>query len=105
MFALLGWECGLVINEIILQNKEDYSDGKALVADLARIGINSPRGKMNLDTDTGYFRGPVSRCSRDKISGSISVEFIEKTAADWADFTKIPNDGLSSGWTNTYPCY
>ena len=105
VFSLLGWETGLIVQQIFLHSNENYSDGAEIAGKLAEEKIKSPRGVMKLDPETNYFIAPVCKCSIPQNSDKLSIEFIETTENDWAGFVEIPTEGISSGWANTYLCY
>jgi hypothetical protein len=105
VFSLLGWETGLILQEVFLKSNDNYSDGTALVEKLTEGKINSPRGEMKLDPETNYFIAPVCKCSIKQNSGTPGVEWIEIPEKEWNDFVEVPTQGVSSGWTNTYLCY
>lgn len=105
VFSLLGWETGLILQEVFLHGEGNYMDGVKLAGRLAKGKINSPRGEMTLDTETNYFITPVFKCYIKQNSGKAEVECIETPEKEWADFVAEPLEGPSSGWTNTYLCY
>jgi hypothetical protein len=105
VFSLLGWETGLILQQVFLHSNEHYSDGAEIAGKLAAGKINSPRGEMKLDPETNYFITPVYKCSVPKNSDKRSIEYIETPEKEWKAFVEIPTEGVSSGWTNTYLCY
>jgi branched-chain amino acid transport system substrate-binding protein len=105
IFSLLGWEAGLVFNEIYLRSNGKYSEGDEIAGKLTGVKINSPRGEMKLDAETNHFIAPVYRCSVQHKSNKLSIQIIENTENEWKTFVAIPTEGVSSGWTNTYLCY
>ena len=105
VFSLLGWEVGLILQQVFLHSNEIYSDGAEIARKLAGEKINSPRGEMKLDPETNYFIAPVYKCSVPENSGKLSIHFIEAPENEWEAFIEIPTEGVSSGWTNTYLCY
>lgn len=105
VFSLLGWEAGLILQQVFLHSNEHYPDGVEIAGKLAGGKINSPRGEMKLDPETNYFIAPVYKCSVPQNSGKRSIHFIENPEKEWKAFVEIPTEGVSSGWTNTYLCY
>ena len=105
VFSLLGWETGLIIQQVFLPSLEHDSDGAEIAGKLAGGKINSPRGEMKLDPETNYFIAPVYKCSVPQHSGKRSIDCIENPENEWKAFEEIPSEGVSSGWTNTYLCY
>jgi branched-chain amino acid transport system substrate-binding protein len=105
VFSLLGWETGLILQEVFLHSDGNYIDGAESAARLAKGKINSPRGEMKLDPETNYFIAPVFKCSIHQNSNKTTVDYIETPEKEWAEFVAEPLEGVSSGWTNTYLCY
>lgn len=104
-FSLLGWETGLIIQELFLRGAGEYGDGKQLAEALAAIKISSPRGELKLDPATNYFTAPVCKCSVKQQAQNCLVAWMEVPEKEWRDFVQAPVHGVSSGWTNTYLCY
>ena len=105
IFSLLGWETGMLLQQVFMHCKDFCTDGKEVATQLKKVKINSPRGKMLLDEQTNYFISPVYKCSIKKHSAKMEVECIDHPEAAWEAFVKEPLEGVSSGWTNTYLCY
>lgn len=105
IFSLLGWETGLIINEIFLRCDKQYGDGSVIISKLAKEKIISPRGELILDQDTNYFISPVGKCSIKPNSEKADITWIKDTQEKWTEFTQEKYEGVSSGWTNTYLCY
>ena len=105
VFSLLGWETGLILQQVFLHSDGSYTDGAEIAGKLAKGKINSPRGEMKLDPETNYFIAPVFKCSINKIQVKYTVDYIETPEKEWAEFIAQPFEGVSSGWTNTYLCY
>jgi branched-chain amino acid transport system substrate-binding protein len=105
IFSLLGWETGLILQEVFLLSNEKYADGSEIALKLAEGKINSPRGEMRLDPETNYFIAPVYKCSISQNSVKLSIECIDTPEDEWKTFVQIPTEGATSGWTNTYLCY
>ena len=105
VFSLLGWETGLILQEIFLHSKENYSDGAEIAGKLTDVKIESPRCEMKLDPVTNYFIAPVCKYSIKQSSGTAMVEWMEIREIEWTGFVDNPIEGASSGWTNTYLCY
>lgn len=105
VFSLLGWETGLILQEIYLHNGGQYNDGGEIRRKLGEVKIDSPRGEMKLDPETNYFITPVYKCSIKPNSAKDVIDCIETPEKEWADFVRKQSEGVSSGWTNTYLCY
>lgn len=105
IFSLLGWECGLVAEQVAHIAGDDYNDGEAIVKQLARCPLNSPRGSLTLDADTHFFTAPIVQCTVERNGRDMHTAILPFPADEWRNFTAQPNTGISSGWTNTYLCY
>jgi branched-chain amino acid transport system substrate-binding protein len=105
VFSLLGWETGLILQEIFLQGGDDFTNGNDIAGKLAKVKFNSPRGEMKLDPETNYFITPVYKCSIKQNSFNVIIDRVESPEKEWADFAVFQCEGVSSGWTNTYLCY
>ncbi len=105
VFSLLGWETGLILKEIFLNNEGHYTAGEAIAGQLAMVKIKSPRGEMKLDPETNYFITPVYKCSLPQNAPELIFECIGNPEKEWAAFVGQSTEGVSSGWTNTYLCY
>lgn len=104
-FSLLGWETGLILNEILRQNNSGNSNAGTVVKSLTETSFDSPRGWMKIDAATQHSYGPswLAGC---KNNFEISIDHeAENIEAEWSAFTKekLP-PGESSSWRNTYLC-
>jgi branched-chain amino acid transport system substrate-binding protein len=122
-FSLLGWETGMLLNEILRLNNAGNTNATSVVKLLSEISFDSPRGWMKIDAATQYSYGPsyLAVCPQDSVSksnmsthrapwagpgGEISVgDEAENIETEWTAFTneKLP-PGESSSWRNTYLC-
>ncbi|HMD01180.1 MAG TPA: ABC transporter substrate-binding protein [Ferruginibacter sp.] len=105
IFSLLGWETGLILQQVMINAKDDFSDGVGIVETLSKADMNGPRGKMKIDPHTNYVTTPIIKCSIKNHSGKIEKETIGIPEDEWNKFTEAPAEGITSGWTNTYLCY
>jgi branched-chain amino acid transport system substrate-binding protein len=105
VFALLGWETGLLLQEIFMHGSAHLTEGAELVKQLSAAKLNSPRGQLKLDEQTNYFLAPIYKCSTREDRTKLSIEMIDFPAVEWDAFVAEPTEGLVSGWTNTYLCY
>ncbi len=105
VFSLLGWETGLIVNEILSMNGGHFTNGSLLASQLLERKINSPRGELKLDPKTNYFVAPVYKCSIPMHSTNLSIDGVLNYENEWDFFVEIPTEGVVSGWTNTYLCY
>jgi branched-chain amino acid transport system substrate-binding protein len=104
LFALLGWETGLIIEQLFISGT-GTSNGPGLVDLLMPKKISGPRGALVLDPETNFYLAPLCRFSlkRNTAKPDISVE--ETVQTRWMEYIQRPTDGAASGWTNTYLCY
>lgn len=103
IFALLGWECGLILNLINNQTGISNTNGQALVDYIKKIPVVSPRGELVLDEETHFFIAPFYRFSSS--NGQTKKSKLDISLTDWEAFTANKINGVVSGWTNTYLCY
>ncbi|MCG7856430.1 hypothetical protein [Flavihumibacter sp.] len=92
-FALLGWETGMVLEQILKEGKP----GKEIEG--------SPRGSLLLDSSSHCYLSDLLHASLDSGSSVVNLKPVEINIADWNTFIGEAAGGLSSGWTNTYLCY
>ena len=104
IFALLGWETGLILQQVFQRNNGDYAEGEDLVNQLLKIKLNGPRGELKFDENTHYILAPVVQYKLNKGPGP-AIESIKEIDEEWLSFVSEPFEGISSGWTNTYLCY
>ncbi len=105
LFALQGWETALVIQEIVNNCKENYTDGASVANHLATTVIKSPRGELKLNSETNYFTAPVYKGLIKNNTEDLQVTLADNAEEEWEKFVADPLTGPSSGWTNTYLCY
>lgn len=104
-FSVLGWEAGMVLQEVFSLADNNYEDGSCIAERLKDVTFYSPRGRLRLDDDTHYFRAPAFRCSVKKHYGNMEAEYTDNFDRDWKAFTEDIIEGPTSGWMNTYLCY
>ena len=105
IFSLLGWETGMILQQVAIGCKDNIRDGAKVVETLAGTKIPGPRGELKLDPATNYFISPVVRCSVKNNSDKIEMTGIGFPEHEWKTFSSVPIEGVTSGWTNTYLCY
>lgn len=105
IFSLLGWECGLIIEQVLSLAVDDFSDGEAITEQLSRRPFEGPRGLMQLHQPTHFFIAPLVECSINQDKNKLNSTVIEFPWEQWEAFTAHINTGISSGWMNTYLCY
>jgi branched-chain amino acid transport system substrate-binding protein len=105
VFSLLGWETGMILQQVLLHGSDHLAEGIQLAKQLAEIKINGPRGELQLDEQTNYFLAPLYKCSTRQNPAQLDIEMISHPGMEWRAFVEEPTEGLVSGWTNTYLCY
>jgi branched-chain amino acid transport system substrate-binding protein len=105
IFAVLGWETGLILQQVMLCGTEKQTDGARLTEYLKNIDLTGPRGALQLDRETNHFLAPVLKCSVASFDQNMVVEEAGDTTHEWNSFVNEPPDNFPSGWTNTYLCY
>lgn len=105
MFTILGWEAAMVLMQVSEHAENSISNGEAVVSQLLRQTIMSPRGELKLDPETLFYVGPAYRYQRNAGAdvAEITAEYNIETA--WKLFTAKPTEGHVTGWLNTYLCY
>ena len=105
LFSLLGWETGMIINEVLQHFNDDSSNGEQVIQYLKNKPLDGPRGKMKLDDETQFYIAPVTKI--DLKAGDIAPVITEgiNAEAEWKSFSSKPIEGTVTGWTNTYLCY
>lgn len=104
-FSLLGWETGLILQQVLLNCKDRYREADFISSILSEIVIESPRGEMKLDSETNYFTAPFVECSLAQDSSKMQREMIKFPENEWKNYIMQPTEGFASGWLNTYLCY
>jgi len=105
IFALLGWETGMILQQVLIRAEGRYADGGAIVDELKKLELDSPRGILKLDPKTQFYQAPVGKYSIAAGQGKREIVWIDNTAKEWEAFIQEPTEGAVSGWTNTYLCY
>jgi branched-chain amino acid transport system substrate-binding protein len=104
-FSLLGWESGILLNEILRLNNTGNTNAATVVRSLTEISFDSPRGWMKIDAATQHSYGPsyLATC-KDNMEITVGNE-TGNINEEWTAFTKekLP-PGESSSWRNTYLC-
>jgi branched-chain amino acid transport system substrate-binding protein len=102
-FALLGWEAGILLNEIDAAKQQGLSNNDTIKT-LYNKKLPSPRGWMELDEQTNHTFSPAYLIS---FKGNFELT-IEDTITDIAEekkkFINTKVDELHSSWRNTYLC-
>ena len=104
IFALLGWETGMVIEKVLLSDI-DFNQGEKITAALANSILKGPRGEMKLDTRTNYFCAPYLNCRVPKNSANIEMKPESFPLQEWETYIQENTENAGSGWINTYLCY
>jgi branched-chain amino acid transport system substrate-binding protein len=102
IFAMLGWEAGILVNEIIQLKPQNTAS--TIVQALQNKELASPRGWIKLDAETNHTYSPSYLFSN---SGNfnLSVEnTFSNTEEEKKKFIQIRPDANHSSWRNTYLC-
>jgi branched-chain amino acid transport system substrate-binding protein len=101
--ALLGWEAGILLNEISNAKQQGIKNTDA-IKQLYNKELPSPRGWIKLDEKTNYTFSPSHLIS---CNGNFNIT-IENTVTDFEEekkkFVEVKVDELHSSWRNTYLC-
>jgi len=107
IFTLLGWESGLLINQLA-HNPETPKRTDEILEKTESMELHSPRGVLRLHKDSRIFFSPVYQTEivNNPDTGNCQLQLIgdypcesEKSA-----FTNETPNGVFSKWTNTYLC-
>ena len=105
IFSLLGWEAGLVLQQLNKYAGTQSGNGVKLAEQMKKVKLESPRGEMFLDEETNYFLTPAIKLEIAGGEVATTTVPIETVRKDWQTFTVVEADPAASGWTNTYLCY
>ena len=105
LFALLGWETGLLLQLYFDKQKEGAAGATSIMAKMKDAELQSPRGWLKLDAATQHTYGPswLLQCNN---SMELTIEAgAENIHEEWKKFSsKTLPKGESSSWRNTYLC-
>ncbi len=105
LFALLGWDTGLLLKEVLQQFKSGATDSAKILLALGNASFDSPRGWLKLDAGTNHTYGPSWLLSCSNLMELKLVEDNPDIDKEWNDFTnELFPSGESSSWRNTYLC-
>jgi len=103
IFGLLGWETGILLEEIQKMMKEG-NKGREVVKALQQKTFSSPRGWMKIDPQTNQTYSPSYLVSCNGNFDFAIGQIIEDAEEERKNFfTEIP-EGAASGWRNSYLC-
>jgi branched-chain amino acid transport system substrate-binding protein len=105
IFTVLGWEVGTICNEIYDHSPKLLNGAEKTIAQLASVQLDSPRGKMILDTNTNFYMVDAYQCTYAANSNEAVFALATNQKEEWQLFTNDVISGVMSGWTNTYLCY
>ena len=104
LFAVLGWETGLLLQALLEQQKLDTPPHQMLAAITSKT-FESPRQWLKIDTSSNHTFGPAWLV---KAGGNMNIQLIkdlENMEQEWEQFKQQPlPKGESSTWRNTYLC-
>lgn len=104
-FTLLGYETGLQIYAALSEMSPDFN-GETFISSLSSLKIESPRGNLSYEKDSGILKVPLYSLRCSKIAGTFELKTkvtgeIEPVESSHHDFTVFDAD-LRSGWFNPY---
>lgn len=104
-FALLGYETGLQIYKALSEMSPGFTH-EEFISSLFSVQIDSPRGKLSFEKETGILDVPLYTLECNKVAGSYELKNkitgqIEPLNSTHEDFAVLDTD-LRSGWFNPY---
>lgn len=105
MFSLLGWETGMIINEVLEYCNDDITNGEFIITHLKSKPLDSPRGMLKLDNETQVYTAPVTKISLKANTAVLVIDPGIDIENEWKSFSSKQTEGPVTGWTNTYLCY
>lgn len=104
-FALLGYETGLQVYAALAKMSPDFT-GEEFISALASVQIDSPRGELSFEKETGIVKAPLYEMECYKMPGTYELKnnitgTIAPVETAHADFAVLDTD-LRSGWFNPY---
>lgn len=105
LFYLLGWETGILLQEIIRQRESGLVAASAIVNELKKGKLESPRGWLKVDPGSQYSFGPAYLATwKEGMELSVSSE-LAGVETEWDAFRHVQLDTPDyAGWRNTYLC-
>lgn len=104
-FSLLGWETGLILDQVWREFAAGNKNAADQVKQLTQLILNSPRGQIKIDPLSHNTYGPAWLLS---VNNNMEVKVeaaIENIDIAWADLKAVElPPGESSSWRNTYLC-
>jgi|GEM_PF-3336654 len=101
-FAVLGYECGLVLANAASYTEDGFPDIMQTLQNIKQSEINSPRGTLKYNTEGNYLAGNSYLAKIDENGAEIITDTIDADMEEWrtSNFAGHPNEG----WMNPYPC-
>lgn len=103
IFSLLGWETGILLEEIQKMMKEG-NKAREIVKALQQKTFSSPRGWMKIDPQANQTFSPSYLASCNGNFDFTIEQCIEETSEERKNFFTEKPEGAASGWRNTYLC-
>lgn len=105
LFSLLGWETGILIN--LLKQIHIPGEGKKTVSTLTGSSIETPRGKVEFDTETNTSYGSLYTANivkNDQNNCELLISGALDTRHSYSEMIKLELENSVSGWQNSYVC-
>lgn len=101
-FAVLGYECGLVLTNAAKYNEDGYLDTTQTLQNIKENKIDSPRGTLKYNSEKNYLAGNSYLAKIDDNGTELVMDAIDTDMEEWrmANLSSHPNEG----WLNPYPC-
>lgn len=102
--SMHGWETGIILEHISNTANEHQFQAKKILASLADITIDSPRGPLRMDTATHHMIAPSWLVKTNENLEPAIIGENADTLQVWQDVVREQPTGIASGWINTYLC-
>lgn len=102
--SMHGWETGILLEHIFKTANQHQFQAKKILASLADITIDSPRGPLRMDTATHHMIAPSWLVKTNENLEPAIIGENADTLQVWQDVVREQPTGIASGWINTYLC-
>jgi branched-chain amino acid transport system substrate-binding protein len=107
MFSLLGWESAslaCIVVDLIVYKKKNLTE---ILTELETTEFESPRGKIEFDIQTNTTLAPMYEVILIDNNGFCETKIegqIDDTKTEFEKLAKLPLNGATSAWHNSYTC-
>ncbi|NLR59163.1 ABC transporter substrate-binding protein [Chitinophaga polysaccharea] len=102
--SMHGWETGIILEHIFNTAAGHQFQAKKILAALADITIDSPRGPLRMDIATHHMIAPSWLVETSENLEPVIIGENVDTLQVWQDVVREQPAGIASGWINTYLC-